>query len=399
LDRETDFFTAPGSARETVRALAGDFRPDWILQVDDSLPLPHLGLEDLPVPKAWWAVDTHLHWEWHRHFAPAFDVVFCAQRNRIPVLGAHRRGVEWLPLSFPYAPEFLPWDRREHDVSFVGTLDPAFHGARIALLERLAALGRPVHVAQGSCGPVYRASRVVINQSANDDLNARFFEAIGFGALLITDRISHSLADIGEPGADFLVYEPGDAEDLHAKIRWALDHPEAAEAMARRANAKVAAGHLIGDRVRRVIRVLESAASGAPPRGRMLAHLAAAHEHLSRLTLPEPLVGFFASEARRLALASLEAAPGGPYASMTLAQLDLERGAYAEALGRLQAAGGGEGEAGDSGEAYRRRYLFLMALLQAHCGRLAEARRTVVAGLRDFPGDGDLVRLAAALGP
>jgi hypothetical protein len=359
-------------------------------------------------------VDTHLHREWHRHYAPLFDRVFAAQLNQLGPLSAYRSGVEWLPLSFPYEPEFLPWESRVHDVSFVGTVDASLNPARVGLLGRLASLGRPVHVAQGSCGPVYRASRAVLNQSVGDDLNARVFEAMGFGAVLITDRLSHSLREIGEPGRDFLVYEPGDASDAGAKIRWVLENPAEAEAMARRGNAKVSGSHTIRHRIRRVSEVLASASAARsvsagsgpfadPPASasaetglaRILGHLAAAHEHLSRLSLPPAVAGFFAAEAGRLASRALESSPREPFALLTLAQLELEKGDHAAALGRLELAGSGEGE----GEAYRRRYVFLKALLLAHGGRLAEARKALVEGLRDFPGDADLARLAPVLGP
>jgi hypothetical protein len=412
LDRETDFFQPAGTVRETVHGLIAAFRPDWILQVDNSLPLVHLGLEDVSVPKAWWAVDTHLHADWHRHYAPLFDRVFSAQLNRIATLGEYRGGVEWLPLSFHCEPEFLPWASREHDVSFVGTVDAALNPARVELLAGLASLGRSVHVVQGPYGPVYRASRAVLNQAARDDLNYRFFEAMGSGAVLITDRLTHSLREIGEPGRDFLVYEPGDAADLEAKIRWVLENPAEAEAVARRGSAKVAEGHTLRHRIRRLTEALaagpaEAAAPGAlvtPPgaaasdgnraRARVLAHLAAAQEHLSRLALPAAVTGFFAAEARRTASRALEASPREPFALMALAQLDLEQGAHADALERLELAGSGEGE----GEEYRRRYFFLRALLLAHTGRMAEARQAVRAGLRAFPGETDLVRLAAVLG-
>jgi hypothetical protein len=413
LDRETDFFQSAGSARGTVRELASAFRPDWIIQVDDSLPLPHLGLEDIPIPKAWWAVDTHLHGAWHRPYAPLFDRVFSAQLNQVETLAAFRSGVEWLPLSFPYEPEFLPWGSREHDVSFVGTVDAALNPARVELLGKLASLGRPVNVVQGICGPVYRASRAVLNQSVRDDLNSRVFEAMGFGAVLITDRLTHSLREIGEPGRDFLVYEPGDAADLDAKIRWVLGNPAEAEAMARRGHARVVGAHAIGHRIRQVTESLASwpapspsAVPGAIPsqpapsdpgkaHARVLAHLSAAHEHLSRLALPSAVTGFFAAEAGRIASRALEASPREPFAQLTLAQLDLEKGAHADALARIETVADWEGE----GEEYRRRYVFLRALLLAHGGRMVEARQAVLSGLRGFPGDSDLARLAQVLGP
>ncbi len=392
-DAETDFLRTPLSARAAIQRLNDGFRPDWILQVDDSSPLPHLGLENLGTPKAWYAIDSHLHWEWHRHYAPVFDVVFCVQKNRVRDLACFRDRVEWLPPAFLAEPVFLPWNGREHDLSFVGTLNPALNPERIALLNGLKSLGQPIHAVQGDCHAVYRNSRLVLNQSAGDDLNFRFFEAMGNGALLITDRISHSLEDFGEPGKDFLVYEKGDAADLRDRVLWALDHPVEAEAMARRCQIRVAASHRMAHRMDRLTEVLAGAMPAPSPRGHVLAHLAAAHEHLSRLDYPGPLAEFFALEAGRLAMAALESSPGEPYALMALAQLDLEKGRYAEALARLEPEGGRE-----ASPEYRRRYVFLRALLLAHLGRVPQARAVVRTGLLEFPGEPDLARLDQALG-
>lgn len=399
LDRETDFFQSPESARADFHGLVESFRPDWILQVDDSTPIPHMGLESLRIPKAWFAVDSHIHWEWHRHYAPVFDIVFCAQKKHVPVLGAFQARVEWLPLSFTDTEaEFLPWAAREHDASFVGTLDIALNPGRVRLLDEMKSRGLPILVKQGDTRSVYRNSRVVINQSANDDLNFRFFEAIGYGALLVTDRISHSLPDMGEPGVDFLVYAPGDADDLHAKVGWALEHPAESEAMARRAQAKILKSHRISHRILRIRDAFSGADASPVPNpfvsdpGRVLGHLAAAHEHLSRLSLPEPLVEFMADEARRLALAALQSAPHEPWSSLVLAQLELEKGAFAEAFRWLENAGAEEGD-----EGYRRSYRILKALLLAHSGRLLEARQAAFAGLREFPGDANLEKLSAYL--
>jgi hypothetical protein len=396
-ERDAEFFQHPESARTALRGMADAFRPEWILQVDDSFPLVHAGLESLSIPKAWYAVDSHLHFEWHRHFAPLFDVVFCAQKNLVASLDVHRgsgRGVEWLPLSCKDEPVFLPWAARAFDVSFVGTLDAALNPARAALLEGLKARGQAVHVAQGDFHPIYRDSRVVLNQSVHDDLNLRFFEAIGQGALLITDRISHSLAEIGTPGAEFLVYEPGDADDLLRNIRWALAHPVEAEAIARRGQERVMREHRMAHRLGRMAEVFtEMSALSKPMSSHRLAHLSAAHEHLSRLSLPAPLTAFFAGEARRLAMAALETCPAEPFALLVLAQLDLERGVHAEALGWLERTGGAEGGGG-----YGRRYAALRALLLAHGGRMVEARQAARAGLREYPDDGDLQALVRVLG-
>jgi hypothetical protein len=185
-DVEADFFGQPASARAALRGLASAFSPDWILQVDDSTPLAHTGLESLPFRTAWYAVDSHLHLDWHREFAAVFDLVFCAQRNRVAVLNLHRLrsgapGVRWLPLACNAEPGGLPWSARIREAAFVGTLDPLRNPARSALFDGLAARGRTVDVIQGEYRPVYGSSRIVINQSVHDDLNLRCFEAMGQG--------------------------------------------------------------------------------------------------------------------------------------------------------------------------------------------------------------------------
>ncbi|MDB5104772.1 MAG: hypothetical protein JWP91_2461 [Fibrobacteres bacterium] len=396
LDRESDPFLDPGSAGPYLRLLAESFSPDWILQVDDSTPLVHLGLETLPYRKAWYAVDSHLHADWHRHFAPLFDAVFCAQRNQVGALAAYRTlqsPVTWLPLSFGGEPEFLPWEGRQIDVSFVGTLDAALNPARTALFDSLRSGGRSIHAVQGDYQAVYRTSRAVINQSVHDDLNLRCFEAMGKGALLITDRITHSLEEIGIPGEDFLVYRPGDAADLETKIAWALAHPSEAGAMAKRGHDKVIREHRIRHRIARITEVLEKAGAGSAAAGHVLAHLAAAHDHVSRLSLPPPLPAYFAMEGRRLALASLDTEPEEPFALLALANLDFERGNWAESLAWLDRAGGRDG-----GEGYYRRYACLRTLALAHSGRIAEARQAAYAGLRALPDDPDLLGMIRVLG-
>jgi hypothetical protein len=430
-DVEADFFGRPATVRDALRDLAASFAPDWILQVDDSTPLAHAGLESLPFRTAWYAVDTHLHLDWHRDYAATFDLVFCAQRNRVADLDLHRirsgaPGVIWLPLACNAEPGGLPLSGRFRDVAFVGTLDRARNPARSALFDGLAALGRTVDVIQGDYRPVYGSARVVINQSVHDDLNLRCFEAMGQGALLITDRISHSLEILGVEGREFLAYEAGDEKGLEAKIRWALEHPAESEAMARAGQARIAGGHMLAHRVASLTASLAAhpsqahASSNAPAAGAeaeaaaaaaktavktdnagaRLAHLAAAQEHISRLALPAPLSAFFAEAARASALAALEIAQDEPFALLALTRLEFERGAIAEALAwsdRSELGGGGE-EAG-RGEGYSRSYATLRAVLLAQGGRMQEARRVAAGGLREFPDDAHLQGLARALGP
>ena len=78
-----DFFSAPRECEAAILSLVDSFRPEVIFQGDRSTPLIHCGLESCPLPKVWYAIDTHLHHAWHRHYAAAFDTVFIAQKNML----------------------------------------------------------------------------------------------------------------------------------------------------------------------------------------------------------------------------------------------------------------------------------------------------------------------------
>src|SRR5580692_3952360 len=65
------------------------FRPDELpsipsgafglyLNIDDGLEYQ---LPDTLCPSAWWAIDTHLNYEWCREKSKHFDFVFAAQRD------------------------------------------------------------------------------------------------------------------------------------------------------------------------------------------------------------------------------------------------------------------------------------------------------------------------------
>src|SRR5258708_4442611 len=80
---------------ELGRISCGSF--DLFLNIDDSLEY-HLP-PDLH-PSAWWAIDTHLNFDWCLAKARNFDFVFAAQRDGAEQL--QRQGIVsacWLPLA------------------------------------------------------------------------------------------------------------------------------------------------------------------------------------------------------------------------------------------------------------------------------------------------------------
>jgi hypothetical protein len=120
--------------RPEVLAAIPDRGFDLYLNIDDSLAyhLPR-GLR----PCAWWAIDTHVNFDWSREKAAGFDLVFAAQRD-----GAARLAAEgiapatWLPLACDPEIHRRHEVEKVHDIAFVGNLFPGPRAELIELLRR-----------------------------------------------------------------------------------------------------------------------------------------------------------------------------------------------------------------------------------------------------------------------
>ncbi len=386
-----DFYSNPSSIRDLIRSEIESFSPDFIFQGDHSGPLIHAGLEDFAIPRVWYAIDTHLHLKWHRHYAALFDKVFCAQKRLVSELKTFQPDVEWLPLYCSGNAEFVQWEKRKYDVSFVGKLDPAVTPERVCLFEEIKRLGVPLFCTTGNFSPVYSSSKIVINQSVCDDLNLRFFEGAGCGALLITDELSHSMSDILEPRKDFLVYRHNDAHDLVSKINWALSHEKEACEMAHRAYRKIRDSHMEINRARRVAQwfLHESSLSAPKERGSVLSHLAWACDHCSLLDLPANLSGYFSGLAEEYAFKARTSESGRDRALLVLADRECRKNKFAAVKGLLTQINNVE----EKDLEFQIRLSQLEAVSEAAAGNLSRASEILDATLLLSPSDSVLLDL------
>ena len=105
---------------------------DLYLNIDDGLEY------QLPAdlhPSAWWAIDTHLNYEWCRQKAGAFDLVFTAQRDGAERLEAE--GIvqaEWLPLACDPKVHRRFDVAKVHDIVFIGNMFPGPRSELVGLL-------------------------------------------------------------------------------------------------------------------------------------------------------------------------------------------------------------------------------------------------------------------------
>jgi Glycosyl transferases group 1 len=291
-----DFYGRVHDCESFIARLIDTFKPDLIYQGDHSGPLIHCGLENYDIPKVWFAVDVHLHNTWYPHFSPVFDKVFCAQQNHIMEMSRYTSDVEWLPLCYTgEVCRFTSWNRREFEVSFVGTLDNDKNPSRVNFFKQLKEYGLNVTIVQGQFEHVYNNSKIVINQSVKDDLNLRFFEATACGALLLTDRLSHSMDDILIPGEDFLLYEHDNINSVIEQVQWVRNNPVLAEKMAYSAFVKIHQNHL---EIHRALTITEwysrfGKISHNKNHDEMLSHLAWTFDLCSQLSIPENVTDFF----------------------------------------------------------------------------------------------------------
>jgi len=296
--------------------------PDVLLVADTLGPqaLPY-GLEDIPVPRIYYAVDVHVNWFWQRHYASLFDLVLVAQKDYVPLLGCEGVPARWLPWGADDTAFRNLGMHRVHDVVFVGVVDEhrRKRAAALALLARrvpVTLLGSDAAARLGwdEMARVLNQARIVFNESFFGDVNFRVFEAMACGALLLTEDVGNGLMDLFTPDRDLVAYTPDTLVD--ATERLLADEPRRARIAAAGA-ALVHSQHTLTARMRTLAGWV---ADGIPrhPTGASAARdwgLAAHLATLRGLVVPEP--------TRRLAAECLHRAvqQGESAAALALAEM------------------------------------------------------------------------------
>lgn len=254
-----------------VSALCRDcgFAAGLLLFVEGgSMQLFPTGLEKLSCLTAWYGIDTHMDFAKHLRIGRLFDVTFIAQKEYVERLQQDGlRQVHWLPLGF--APELLPQPLppKSLDIAHVGSTHVAANPVRHALLSALMP-AFPSHYF-GPATPqdmarIYASARLVFNRSVRNDVNMRFFEAAGAGAVLLTDPVEDNGVDeLFDEGVHYLVYR--DEASLLEAARTLLAAPQRCQAMGQAARQKVLDCHTYRHRALHVLDVVQASAKLAGP--------------------------------------------------------------------------------------------------------------------------------------
>lgn len=223
------------------------FDPDYLLFIEGgTMQVLPTGLERVACVTAWYGIDTHMDYVKHLRIGRLFDVTFIAQKEyveRLRVDGIHQ--VHWLPLGF--AGELLPspMPERTIDIAYIGSDRVTANPERHALL---GALRREFSSTQfgtanlKEMGRIYASARVVFNKSVKNDVNMRFFEATGAGAVLVTDPIvSNGVEELFEEGTHYVTYQ--DEASLICLVRSLLADPARCALIGERARRHVLDHH------------------------------------------------------------------------------------------------------------------------------------------------------------
>jgi glycosyltransferase involved in cell wall biosynthesis len=241
------------------------FRPDALLFIEGGTrQIFPCGMEDLDCVTAWYAIDTHLHLRQHLQLARLFDVTFVAQ---FEFLRHFECEAHWLPFAVDprlYARDPGP---RDIDVAYVGSDHRGLHPERARLLELIRTRYASTFLGRADpsrIGEIYGRAKVVFNRSVRNDINMRYFEAMGAGAVLVTDSArENGVEQLFSPGEDFLEYHD-DASMLSA-IDSLLADEQKRERMGSRAQMHVLAGHTYRHRAAKIVEILAASTHRVRP--------------------------------------------------------------------------------------------------------------------------------------
>ena len=238
-------------------------RPDLLVYTD------HLGrhawpqgLEELDIPKVYYAVDTPINFWWQKHFGALFDICYADQKPFAARFQEEGLDGRWLPVAVnasAYQSAGAGEEDKIYDFGFVGVLNDQVRGKRGRLIQSLSSRFRLKTLGErgpGWAGPdesaaLYRQSRLVLNENLFPGVTTRMFEALACGAALFTEKAGGDLGEIFQPGEDFAWFEP--QELFEAADYWLSDEARL-NRMAARAKAKILSAHDISHRAEKILR-------------------------------------------------------------------------------------------------------------------------------------------------
>ena len=232
-----------------------DLQPDLLLFVEGGeMGIFPINFNTLNCPKYWWGIDTHNDYLKHLRISRLFDHTFLAQKAFVDSMVKDGiKSVSWLPLA--YGGPRPDSNNRKIDIAYAGSTNWELYPERKEYLSALSDSFKNTSI--GNCNPedlfnLYMDSKIVFNFSPKNDLNMRFFEAIGAGALLMTNKVTlNGVEDIFAEGKEFIEYSG--IEDMLEKIQYLLSHQDHLEQISSAGTANVSKHHTYMNRAESIL--------------------------------------------------------------------------------------------------------------------------------------------------
>jgi hypothetical protein len=237
-------------------------RYDSMLSIDDGFGIGEL--KNIPSRNAYYAVDVHNNPE--KHYIPhigQFSKIYCAQNELgVKLLKSYSVESEWLPLAYDtigwgYYPEKrTEWKR---DVAYVASWSTQ---RRIEMRDLVKNMGGFTEISfRDEMAREFRASKVCLNdfgrqtsgKTCGDHINARTFEVMGTGAMLLTARPEIPDLDLMgfKDGVHLVLWD--DVKDCMEKLDYYIKHDDEREAIAYAGQQKVLAEHTYKQRCEKIL--------------------------------------------------------------------------------------------------------------------------------------------------
>jgi hypothetical protein len=237
--------------------VTNNLQPDLLLFVEGGeMGIFPVNFSNLSCPKYWWGIDTHNDYLKHLRISRLFDHTFLAQKSFVDsLLGDGIKSVSWLPLA--YGGPKTESKVRNFDIAYAGSTNWNVYPERKEYLSAIETYFPNTFI--GNCNPselfnLYMNSKIVFNFSPMNDLNMRFFEALGAGALLITNKVSQNgVEDIFTEGKEFVEYQG--IEDIIQKITHLLSNQVLLEEIATAGKANVLEHHTYINRAESILTI------------------------------------------------------------------------------------------------------------------------------------------------
>lgn len=207
----------------------------------------------------WYGIDSHMNYNKHKFISRLFDISFIAQKEYALKLKNldNITNCFWLPLAYDSnISNNYNSNKRKYDISYIGSMNRKMHSDRFKLIDQINKTKMKSFIGRlnyNEMYDLYRNSVTVFNRSVNNDLNMRFFEAIGSGALLLTNKIyKNGLDDIFEENIDYLTY---DYKTFSDKLKYVKNNIERIEKNSKSRIEKILTRHTYDNRVMKILEI------------------------------------------------------------------------------------------------------------------------------------------------